>query len=259
MAAPTPVSEVYSRANLRVMLAIAPDGASCVEAECVKRAQFDQRVALAGARLAAAAYQAYPNLAERVPAFEFSVVDKAEPGTASTAGGQVVVLRPVSALAPAEEALSFVIAREIGHIVGQHHEENTAFSLVTSVIAAVLAPVVKVAKLLATFYSGATSVTASAAVTAGSFASSQALIESYRPKQREEADEIAMTLLGSFGYLPRTVVAGFSQDELKAPATRWVRDLQASVQRLAAQGDPPKLARSVPYPQLVQAGLRAGE
>lgn len=258
LAAPTSVSEVYSEANLRMVLASAPDAAACLEAECAGRVEFDQRVTRMGTRLAVAAYHAYPELSGRVPAFQFSVVDKNEPGTASTAGGRVIVLRPVGTLAREDHALSFVIAREMGHIVGQHHEENTAFSILSSVVATVVAPVVNFARLLSTFYSGATSMAASAALTAGSFAGSRVLIESYRPKQREEADEIALKLIASFGYEPKAVAAGFSQTLLKDPASRWVRELSASVERLAARGGSAPMA-SLPalFDKVVRAEPRA--
>lgn len=231
LAAPTSVSELYSNANLEMMLAVASSAAACAGEECEQRVKFDERVSRTGARLALQAYQSYPGLAERVPSFEFSVMDKSEPGTGSTALGRIVVLRPVSELAPADEALSFVIAREMGHVVGQHHEENTAFSLITSALVTVFAPVAGVLKVLSAMYSGATTITASAAVTAGSFASSRALIESYRPKQREEADDIAVALLASVGYQPKSVPAGFAI-QARTPVTRWGRELRASIERL---------------------------
>ena len=73
----------------------------------------------------------------------------------------------------------------------------------------------------------------SAALTAASFASSKAIIESYRPRQREEADTIALNLVGKLGFDARSVTAGFDEDELKTPQTRWMRDLSASVSKLA--------------------------
>lgn len=232
--APMAVSEVYSQANLQVMLATTASAPECVEAECEQRARFDVRVAQVGAELAAAAYRAHPELSERVPALSFAVVDKTEPGTGSTASGHIVVLRPVSDIARSDEALSFVLAREVGHVVAQHHEKNTGTSLIISVLATVVAPVVNVAKLLAVVYSGTTSAAAaSASLTAASFASSKAIIESYRPKQREEADAIALNLVEKIGFDARGVSAGFAGDELKAPQTRWMRELSASVAKLA--------------------------
>jgi hypothetical protein len=234
LAAPTGVSDIYSQANLGMMLITTGTSPECVEAECELRARFDVRVAQVGAELATAAYKLHPELSERVPALSFSVVDKTEPGTGSTAGGQIVVLRPVSDIALSDEALSFVLAREVGHVVAQHHEQNTATSLIISVLATVVAPVVNVAKLLAVVYSGTTSAAAaSASVTAASFASSKAIIETYRPRQREEADAIALNLVEKIGFDARGVTAGFAEDELKSPQTRWMRDLSASVAKLS--------------------------
>jgi predicted Zn-dependent protease len=234
LAAPTAVSEVYSQANLQVMLATTATAPECVDAECEQRARFDVRVAQVGAELAIATYQAHPELSERVPALSFSVVDKTEPGTGSTASGHIVVLRPVSGIARSDDALSFVLAREVGHVVAQHHEQNTGTSLIISLLATVVAPVVNVAKLLAVVYSGtASAAAASASMTAASFAGSKAIIESYRPRQREEADAIALKLVGKFGFDARSVTAGFAEEELRTPQTRWMRDLSASVNKLA--------------------------
>lgn len=234
LSAPTAVSEVYSQANLQVMLATTATAPECIDAECEQRARFDVRVAQVGAEVAVAAYQAHPELSERVPALTFTVIDKTEPGTGSTASGHIVVLRPVGGIVRSDDALSFVLAREVGHVVAQHHEQNTGTSLIISVLATVVAPVVNVAKLLAVVYSGTTSAAAaSASLTAASFASSKAIIESYRPRQREEADAIALNLVGKLGFDARSVTAGFDEEELKTPQTRWMRDLSASVSKLS--------------------------
>jgi len=252
--APTAVSNVYSYADMQLLLATIPDSDDgCTESACVKRAEFDRRVTLAGALLAEATYRSDPELAKRVPRFDFSVLDKEEPGTASTAGGDVVVLRPVSAIAPADAALSFVLAREIGHVALEHHEQNTAISLVVSVLTSVLAPVVNVTKLLAVVYSGATSTAATASVTAASFAGSRAVIESYRPQRLQEADAFAMRLLARFGYDARDVTAGFAQADLQSPTNEWMRGLQASVRRLAAHAERPELAQAAQHPASMDA------
>jgi Zn-dependent protease with chaperone function len=237
LAAPLAVSKVYSSANLQLMLAVSPSGPACDELDCLLRADFDQRVAQAGARLSEAAYRSHPDLAACVPAFEFLVADKADAGTASSAAGEIVILRPVGALALSDEALAFVMAREMGHVIGRHHEENTGFSLMTSIVTTLLAPAINVAKLLASVSSGATAVSASAALTAGSFAGSRMLIESYRPRQREEADEIALALMRELGYLPGKVLAGFSGTAMPDSPIRWVRDLRMTIDQLRAQAE----------------------
>jgi predicted Zn-dependent protease len=156
-------------------------------------------------------------------------------------------------MALSDEALAFVLAREIGHVVSQHHERNAATSLAISVLASALAPVVNVAKLLAVLYSGTTSATAASAVTsAASFASSRALIASYWPQQRQEADAIALRLMARVGYDARTVAAGFAQECPQSPPTRWVRELQESMALLATpapRAEPARAAQAeVPLP-----------
>ena len=94
-----------------------------------------------------------------------------------------------------------------------------------------------VAKLLALMFSGTTSAVASASMSAASFAGSRAVIESYRPRQRDEADRIAMNLLAPLGYDARAVAAGFAQTDLETPPTKWMLDLRASVDRVAALAD----------------------
>ena len=92
-----------------------------------------------------------------------------------------------------------------------------------------------VVKYLASFYSGVTTAMASASVTAASFASSQVLIASYRPRQLDEADRIAQELLASSGVTPQDAVAGFSHAELQVQEARWMRELRQSVSNLNAR------------------------
>lgn len=250
LAAPSLVSSVYSDANLRVMLALSPnikDG--CEEFSCLDRAFFDGRVAAIGEQLGKAAFLAYPQLVERIAGFDFAVEDKAEPGTGSTARGLVVVMRATRSIAPDDETLSFLIAREMGHVVAQHHEERTGASIVVSALSAIFLPVANVAKLIGTLLSGsslasAASTTASASVTAASFAGSRVLAEVYRPRQREEADDIAMRLLASRGYDAQAVAQAFSRQDLRTTPTRWLGDLHESVERVALLAERAQAAKS---------------
>ena len=249
--APAGVSALYSQANLEFMLATMPAAADCEGPDCAQHAAtlhaaFDRRVAEAGARVAAAAYESYPGLAERVPQFNFSVVDKAEAGTGSTAGGRVVVLRPVGDLAQSDAALSFVLAREVGHVVARHHEENTATSLIISAVTTVVAPALSLARLVAAAYSTATTA-------AASFFGSRALIDTYRPRQREQADGIALNLLGHLGYDSAGVASGFSEEGMKASQSRWIRDLQASLTALAGKSTA-EVKPAAPAPEPSTAG-----
>ena len=55
--------------------------------------------------------------------FTFGVVDKKNAGTASNGAGKVVLFRGLQHLELRDDALSFVIAREMGHVIGEHHPE----------------------------------------------------------------------------------------------------------------------------------------
>ncbi len=250
LAAPSLVSTVYSDINLRFTLALSPNiKGECEEFSCLDRAFFDGRVVAIGAQLAQAAFVAYPQLVERISGFEFIVEDKAEPGTASTARGLIVVMRATRGIAPDDETLSFLIAREIGHVVAKHHEESTGTSIVVSALSTIFLPIANVAKLLGTLFSGtsfasAASSTASASVTAASFAGSRVLAEVYRPRQREEADDIAMRLLATRGYDVQAIAQAFARLDLRTPTTRWLGDLRESVDRVAVLAGRESAAKS---------------
>lgn len=263
LTAPTFVSAVYSDTSLRLMLAVAPNAlGACEQSACPDRVAFDQRVAETGARLSEAAFRLYPQLADRIPGFRFSVEDKADPATASTANGLVVVMRGASSLAPDDETLAFLMAREIGHVVAGHHEETTGASLVVSALSTLFLPVANVAKVLGTLFSGVSTAAASVSVTAASFAGSRALAEAYRPRQREEADDIAVELLVERGFDGGAIARGFARVDLSAPPTRWVGDLRASVQRIALQAARAEAARAyatkpaMPAPPVLRVAAR---
>ena len=243
--APAGLSELYSQANLRLSLAVTPGTPECAS-PCAGHAQFNQRVSDIGARIAAAAYQVYPDLAERIPKFSFSVLDKAEPGTGSTAAGDIVVLRPVDELARSDQALSFVLAREVGHVVAKHHEENTGASIVISVVTTVVAPVLNVAKLVAGLASSAGALVSSAGMSVASFFGSRAVIDTYRPRQQEQADTIALGLLDRMGYGAADVTPGFAAEPLQAAGSRWLQDLQASLARLTDKSGKAAVAAVTP-------------
>ncbi len=239
MFAPTSVSELYSQATLRVKLAFTPgerrDHFENPERECAGPTAFEERVARIGARLAVAAYRTHPGLAERLPRFVFAISDKLEPGVASTAGGLIVVLQPVRDISLSDDALAFVIAREMGHVISRHHEQNTAASIAISVVATVLAPALNVARLLAfaTSSSGSAAAISQATSSAASFAGSQAVIASYGGRQRRTADAVALRLLPLAGYNSSAIAAGLVPNCPQTPPTKWLLELQESVAQLA--------------------------
>ena len=243
LTAPTEMSAVYSEMNLQLKLVTTADAKNrCAEPGCGTAEAFDQRVARIGPDLAKAAYHLYPDLGSRFNNFEFFLIDKSEPGTMSTSTGRIAILRPVNTLAPADPALAFIVAREIGHVVAKHHEEDTANSLIVAGLVQIFAPVLNIARVFANYFlAGATttsasaSIAANASVTATSFVGTRLLITSYKPKQRDEADAIAMKLLALLGYDAPAVAGAFATVDLRSPATDWASDLKISVERLSPQ------------------------
>ena len=240
MFAPTAISDLYSQATLRIKLAFTPgeqkDSFENPERECAGPTLFEERVGRIGARLSAAAYRTHPGLAERIPKFVFAISNKLEPGVASTAGGLVVVLQPVSEISLSDDALAFVIAREMGHVISRHHEQNTAASIAISVAATVLAPALNIARLLAFVTTSSSTAAIGAQVTssAASFAGSQAVIASYGGRQRRNADAVALRLMPLAGYDTKAVATGMLPSCPQTEPTKWLRELNESVAQLSA-------------------------
>jgi len=202
MTAPASVSAVYSEVDMHLSLVTeANTGSPCVETECELDRVFDQRVLRLGTSLAKSAFETYPDLAGRFGKFEFVIAEKSSTGSVSSAAGTVVIFRGVQKLYLGDETLAFLIAREMGHVIGRHHDEDTATSILFSVLASVFMPVSNLLKGSAALAQTASTTSASAAITsAASFVGSKITIESYKHDQLREADTIALNLLGKLGW-----------------------------------------------------------
>jgi len=255
---PQPLSEVYSEVNMRLQLATTADARfKCTESECDASKDFEMRVARLGERLADKAFELDPDLHERIGRFEFVTSDKAEPGTTSNASGTVVVFSGTRALELSDPALAFILAREMGHVIGRHHNENTATRIIVSVLAQVLLPVSGLLRSLALLPAASSAAAASAttatatagsaaAATAASFLGSRAVIATYWPQQLAEADTIALTVLARLGYDPQETADALAEAELRlAGDSSWPQDLRASAGHVAqiAQGPRPDTER----------------
>jgi hypothetical protein len=246
LTAPAPVSAVYSEMNLQLTLVTtAGESLRCPQPGCGAPEPFDQRVAWIGPELAKAAHQLFPDLRDRIKGFEFVVADKSEPGTLSSSMGRIIILRPVISLSPNDVTLAFIVAREIGHVVAKHHEENTAVGLIVSGLVQLFIPMANVARLFTNAFLTSTAGTsalanfaAGASLTATSFVGSRLVVTSYRPVQRDEADAIALKLLAHLGFDAPAVAAAFATVNLKSPATDWMSGLRDSVARLSMQRPP---------------------
>jgi predicted Zn-dependent protease len=231
------LSAVYSEVDMRVKLAAtadAPadgrqDGPCAPQMVCDTRPEFERKVVEIGKQLAKAAHGQFPGLDERVAKFDFAVAGKAEAGTFSSAGGAIVVLDGVRRLGLSDEALSFVIAREMGHVIGRHHDENSATSMIFSVAAALLLPVANLIRGAEVVLTSGTAI--SATTTAASLAGSSIVRASYRGDQVREADAIAMQLLADEGHELHDVAAALDADSLRGE-DKWLEELRGSYRRV---------------------------
>lgn len=234
--APAEVSAVYSEVDMRLKLvaavdpsADAPSSLSCQRTGCDTPHEFQRKVLETGGRLSASAYKLFPDLEKRVPKFDFAVAYKADSGTVSNAAGAVVVLDGVRRMGLSDEALSFVIAREMGHVIARHHDEDSATNIIFSVAAGLLFPVSNLIRGVAVALP--TSAAVSATTTAASLAGSSIARASYRGSQVSEADAIAMRLLAEEGNELHDVATAIDANSLRGD-DRWLRELRASHQRL---------------------------
>lgn len=224
--APDDVSAAYSEIELQTSLAIA-SRSDCLDADCLRSAAFKEQLQRVGERLAAAAATAYPERMGQGLRFEFSVAPRGEFGTLSNAAGRIVLLDGIAATGIDDAALAFIVAREMGHVIERHHDENSALSILASIAVHLVLPI---ANLIP---SG--SMTSMGLSGAASFAGSQALKKATRPDQRDEADAVALLLLSRAGWEFDEVARAL---EVRMPrlasgdAEGWLADFHVSKLRL---------------------------
>ncbi len=191
----------------------APD---CGSAE--HRARFAARVETIGARLNAEARDLSPELFERIGTFHFEVNDALGAATGSSASGRIALGAGLAPLAPTDTEIGFLIAREMGHVIARHAEEDSGASLLFSVLGQVLLPGIHViARLVAT--------------TVGS----QALKGSWATAQQREADDIAIALLERTGLPVFSVALDLQGSGMRAglPDGTWGANYLESARHVA--------------------------
>lgn len=260
------LSAVYSEIDMQLQLITAASHPPCAGVECELDRAFDLRVISLGERLARAAYRLYPELLERFPRFEFVVVDKAEPGSLSSSAGTVVIFRGLRRQNFSDEVLAMILAREMGHVIGGHHDENVAIAVGASVAAQFLFPVLGITNLLAGVLAGtpivsaasgasgaaaatgATSaLTSTAIASAASLVGGRAIRASYRPVQLSEAEVIALHVLAHASWDVRYVADRLEvAAQSMAEADSWLGDLKGSAARVASLTQGPPLVASDP-------------
>ncbi|MRR10604.1 hypothetical protein EG831_11150, partial [bacterium] len=227
---------------------------NCKGKECEAQSVFRQQVRRVSRRLSDSAFVLYPELRKRFPTFYYSVPAKKEQGTLSTASGGIVVLDGLRDFELNDAALAFFMAREMGHVVSRHHEENSTTSIVVSIAAQLLFPVANLIRGAAALPLSGTLVTAT--TTAASIAGSRVLKSAYRPEQCREADMVAFRILSQAGW-EATEIA----DALNALAPKlvkdagWAEEFRGSKYRFdqIVSGPPALLPEDLGVPPLVSA------
>jgi hypothetical protein len=218
------ISDVYSDIDMRMRLAGKSSAAPCAAAQCEENASFDARVGAIGNYLSKAALQLYPQQEKLIQRMTFGVAEKQEAGTASNNKGQIVVLRGVQDLQLSDDALGFVVAREMSHVLAGHHKTNTSTKLIISALASVLFPAVAIigASTTAAQASTATTLLTSAASTATSMVGGEVAIAKMKPTQLSQADEMAYALMGKVEWDMRAAQNELMKDETATSA--WMTD-----------------------------------
>lgn len=225
---PSGISDVYSDIDMQVRLSTRANAITCIALQCADNLAFDARVDAIGRHLSKVALTAYPQKDKLIGRLNFSVVDKLEAGTVSNNKGQIIVFRGVQSLQLSDDALGFVIAREMSHVLAGHHVTNTSTKLIISALASVLFPAFAIigASSAAAQASTASTLISSAVSTATSMVGSEVVMAQMKPTQLNQADEMARTMMEKSEWDMRSVESVLTQDgEVKGA---WMLDLQAS-------------------------------
>lgn len=169
--------------------------------------------------LQVAARGLYADKMKSLGGFDVYIAESKDTETLSSATGKIALYGGIAQLKPADDWLAFVIAREMGHVLAGHHDQNSAASILTSIIMNLIIPGSGLIK------------------SALSFAGSQAAAASGGEKQAQEADEVAIKLLEAAGYTSRTVALNLAQGPLdeRLGSSSWANSLRLSAQTLIAR------------------------
>lgn len=225
LTAPRELTVLHSEVQAQAQLALKP-ASSCEAQACDAAEAFREQVLQLGRKLEPAARQLADELKFEAPVFDLSVSDTGEIGTLSSASGKVVVFAGLRELAIPEAALAFLIAREMGHVMAGHHEENSSTSLVVSLAIAVLFPMAGLLHGVETTY--ATTMAGSLTSTAASFAGTRVIQGLYREDQRREADVLALRILVRAGWSPQEVSDALKTVQLQEDSDGWLEELRAT-------------------------------
>ena len=222
---PTAVSDAIADMEMRFKLATKTNATPCQAQRCEDNAAFDQRLQELLKQQVATAYVEYPALRNAMPNFEAQVIEKSETGSASNSRGKLLFFRGLQTLNLNDEALSFIIAREMGHVIGKHHNKNTGTKLIISALASVLFPAVGIiaASSTAQQASTATTLITSAGSTFTSLVGGEVAVARMKPTQLQQADDIALKLMHAQGVDLASIVQNLPVE--KEHQNGWLEDL----------------------------------
>ena len=189
---------------------------ACPSAETTAR--FAHQVERIGAELATEARSLAPELFKRISAFQIGVETDIDAGTASSAGGRIALAADLAALDPTDDVVAFLIAREMGHVIARHGEEDAGARMTFSALTAMVPIGGLIVKL------------------AASLLGSQALKTTWVERQRREADELALALLDRCQRSPAIIAlnlrVGLRRERL--PEGEWGAYFAQSINRVDA-------------------------
>ncbi len=246
---PTQVSQVYSEVDLQMQLASAkPPSEEMVEDECLQF-EYRRRIRKLMEPLVVVARRLYPDLGERGVVFQFEVAPSSQAGVLSNAGGSIVALHGTQQLELPDSVLAFIVTREMGHVIARHHDENSAASVMFSVLTQVLFPAAALVKGLSTVLPS-TAIGSAATASAVSYMGANALRTSYRTDHDREAEKIAFRLMAEAGWDIYAVADEASRVVLKDGDERWIKSFSDSLQQLdrLANGPRRRVFRAGPRP-----------
>lgn len=234
------VGTAYSEVEMQARLALTPE-TRCEEDDCIATQAFRTRVERLGERVGDGAYRLAFERDLPVPSFLVTVPGKDDIGTLSNASGSIVVFDGLRGLRLSDALLAFLIAREMGHVLARHHEENSATSIGISVAVSLLFPMTNILRGVEAAYATAAT-TASLASTAVSFAGSRIVRGLYRAEQQREADVYALAILGHAGWSPYEVSAALHAATPLLIGEGWMAELRETMLWLE------QVAIGPPYP-----------
>jgi hypothetical protein len=211
--------------SVQRMVAAVPCEPACTDRQSIER--FAASVTRIGAQLSIAASELSPEEFSRIGKFQIEVDPSLGIGTASSAGGRIVLGSALAGLnkgrdlpaasgrdtlesglgglEPADVVIAFLIAREMAHVMARHAEENSGASIMVSALG-LLVPGGNVLARIVVARLG-----------------SDALKSSWAAQQQSEAAGIALTLLERTGLSAISVSLALESgvDTRKVPDNDW--------------------------------------